>query len=75
MGRDSLNVSFSKIDADEFCIIWMEVYKPSDKVTRLPWTQKHFFHSRWIGDWISVTPKCPLWNTDIDASMSISGDE
>mmetsp|Transcript_6700 Transcript_6700/g.5830 ORF Transcript_6700/g.5830 Transcript_6700/m.5830 type:complete len:80 (-) Transcript_6700:162-401(-) len=36
MGRDSLNMSFSKIDPEEFCIICMEVYKPSDKVVRLP---------------------------------------
>lgn len=72
--RKSLNMSFSKVDPDEFCIIWMEVYKKEDELIRLPWTKKHFFHSKCIGDWISVTPKCPLWNTDIDASMSVWSD-
>lgn len=71
MERESLNMSISKIDPEEFCIICMENYKPLDKVTRLPCTHKHFFHSKWIGDWISVSPKCPLCNTDIDASMSV----
>lgn len=73
-GRKSLDVSYSKIDPEEFWIIWMEVYKPEDQMIRLPWTEKHFFHSRCLGDWMSVTPKCPLWNTDIDASMSISSE-
>lgn len=74
MARDSLNITVSKIDPDEFCIICMENYKPKDKVTRLPCTQKHFYHSKCIGDWISVSPKCPLWNTDIDASMSLKSE-
>ncbi|CAI2377528.1 unnamed protein product [Moneuplotes crassus] len=73
-GRKSLDVSFSKINPDEFCIICMEVYKPQDQMIRLPCTQKHFFHSKCIGDWISVTPKCPLCNIDIDASMSVSNE-
>jgi hypothetical protein len=71
MARESLNMSYSRIPADEFWIICMESYSPKDKVTRLPWTQKHYYHTKWIGEWITVNPRCPLCNTDIDASMSV----
>lgn len=70
MGRDSLNLSTSKIDSEEFWIICMEVYKPGDKIVRLPCDSKHFFHSACIGEWIEVSPKCPLCNTELDSSIS-----
>ena len=70
IGRNSLNVSVSKIDSEEFWIIWMESFNEKEKVIRLPWNQKHFFHSKWISEWITVSPKCPLWNVEIDPSMS-----
>lgn len=70
LGRDSLNMSVSKIDSEEFWIICMESFNEKEKVIRLPWNQKHFFHSKWISEWITVSPKWPLWNVEIDASMS-----
>lgn len=36
MERESLNLTASKINPEEFCVICMEVYKPDDKVIRLP---------------------------------------
>lgn len=69
MERESLNLTASKINPEEFCVICMEVYKPDDKVIRLPWAKTHFFHSKCLSEWIDHQPKCPLWNTEINPDM------
>mmetsp|Transcript_37832 Transcript_37832/g.43469 ORF Transcript_37832/g.43469 Transcript_37832/m.43469 type:complete len:138 (-) Transcript_37832:72-485(-) len=46
LGRDSLNISVSKIDPEEFCVICMEAFDEKTKAIRLPCNKKHFFHSK-----------------------------
>lgn len=69
MTRESLHLLPSQIDPDEFWVIWMEQYTEKDKVIRLPWTKTHFFHSKCLEEWITISPKCPLCNTEIDPDM------
>jgi hypothetical protein len=56
-----------KFDPDEFkeftyakeCMICMMDFGENDEVTPLPCSDKHYFHSMCIEQWLRQKPECP----------------
>ena len=45
------------------CIICLEEFKQTDRVTPLPCNTRHYFHSKCIEQWNQKQKYCPLCNT------------
>lgn len=46
----------------EECTICLEKYKPSHMVTCLPCSDRHFYHTKCIEQWLLTSKNCPLCN-------------
>lgn len=52
------------IDGDEWSICFNE-FEKDQQVIKLPWNDKHFFHSDWIWEWVGRKSNCPLWKFEL----------
>ena len=61
--KDRIKVlALKSLAPPEKCTVCLEKYKPSDMVTCLPCSDRHFYHNKCIEQWLLTSKKCPLCN-------------
>lgn len=65
----NLQLNLEDLNEDDSWAIWLEEFTENDKIIRLPWDQRHHFHSKCIGDWWARKTTCPLWKTAFNREM------
>ena len=51
---------------DGTCSICFQTFLPAEKVTILRCSDRHVFHTGCLGNWLRVSPTCPLCRKDVN---------